>query len=496
MPVQALAPGLATGPSGPVRNGRPRQIHTPGPHLRREGGKRIPLKPLPRSVAALYRDALARASGLILATSLITALLGFGYWVLAARTFPSASVGTAAVSVSMMTLASLVSTLGTTAGPVQRIPLLKSRSEWNLTVSVSLVVGTLAGAFAGAIGWAVLVAFIHSPAFRSPSYFLAILIGVAATNGAMVLDSVWVVERLTHLRVVTNSLTSLVKIPLLVVPAFRAEGANGIQWGWTVAVAIGLAAGLILLRRRRGFEFRLRGMRPELSAMKGSMAGNYVMSVGAAAPTYVVPVLVGAAVTASQTAYFYAAWRIGSLFFLAANAVTNALFAEGSRAAASAVRKAQRAMLYLVPVLLGVTLLFALGGSALLSAFGPEYRRHAFGLLLFLIVAAVPDAVTAVYRTVLRIGSQFVRGSLLMWGLAIVQVSLTWPLVAAWGITGAGVAWLAAESSGVLVAAADRLANGDLALRAEARLEQRARDSRSGGVAPSSSSEASDDPVR
>jgi O-antigen/teichoic acid export membrane protein len=202
------------------------------------------------------------------------------------------------------------------------------------------------------------------------------------------------------------------------------------------------------------------------------MVGNYVMTVGAQAPTYVVPVLVGATVSASQTAYFYAAWRIGSLFFLAAGAVTNALFAEGAHAAAHSVRRAQLATLFLVPVLLVLTVILVVAGPLLLGAFGSDYRSSALGLLLLLIVAAIPDAITAVYRTVLRIGHQYLQGGILMWGLTAIQVGMTWPLVAMWGISGAGVAWLTAESVGVVVAGMDRWLHGDFATRAEERAQE------------------------
>ncbi|MDA8330119.1 MAG: hypothetical protein M0027_02710 [Candidatus Dormibacteraeota bacterium] len=424
-----------------------------------------------RALRSLYRDNLARASGLILMTSVITALLGFGYWVLAARTYPAAEVGTAAVSVSMMTLASLVSTLGTTAGPVQRIPLLRTARQWNRTVSVSLAVGGVAGALAGMLGWLILVALIHTSGLRSPSYAAALVLGVAFTNGAMVLDSIWVIERITEWRLVTNTLTSIAKLPLLAVPALHAQGASGIQWGWTAGVAFGLAAGVLVLRWKRNFRFVMSGITDELRAMRRSMVGNYIMSLGAQAPTYVVPVLVGAAVSASQTAYFYAAWRIGSLFFLAASAVSNALFAEGAHTPARSVRLAQRAILFLVPILLVVTLTLLLAGPLLLDAFGAAYRASALDLLLLLIAAAIPDAITAVYRTVLRIGHQFLQGSILMWGLAVIQVGITWPFLAIWGISGAGVAWLLAESAGVMVAGVDRWLHGDFASRAEARAQ-------------------------
>ena len=405
----------------------------------------------------LYADALARASGYILATTLVSAILGFGYWVIAARAYPSAAVGTAAVSVSVMTLASLLSGLGTTAAPMQRIPVRMRGSEWNLTVTVGLLIAGVAGLAVGMISWLVVILIIPDAALRTPLYALTLVAGVALTNCSMVLDSVWVVERADQIRLLTNTVLSVVKIPLLLLPALRGSGAVGIQAGWTAGVGVALALSVALLVRKRNYKMALRGFRAEANAMRKSLTGNFIVNVGTNVPTYAVPVVVGAVVSASNTAYFYSAWKVGTLFFVGTAAVTTALFAEGSRSPAVAIRKAERAMLVVVPLLLVATGLLALVGPAVLFAFGPLYRAHGFPLLLFLIGATIPDALTAVYRTVLRLQGRYLQASCFMWGLAVLQVGLTWFLLPVWGITGAGAAWFFAESAGVIVSVIDRM---------------------------------------
>jgi O-antigen/teichoic acid export membrane protein len=410
-----------------------------------------------RSLGRLYDDALARSSGYILVTTLVTALLGFVYWILAARAYPSAAVGTSAVTVSVMTLASLLSSLGTTAAPVQRIPLRMPGREWNLTVTVALVLATLAGLVIGLLSWALVNVFIHGIGLRTPLYAVALTAGVALTNCSMVMDSVWVVERSAHIRLLNNSVLGMVKIPLLLLPQLRSNGAAGIQLGWTAGVAVAVILSLLLLAQKRRYRVALGGFNSELRAMRKSLTGNYIVNVGTNVPTYVVPVMVGAVVSASSTAYFYSAWRVGALFFVGTAAVTTALFAEGSRSPAEAIHKAQRAMLVVVPILLVATGVLALIGPFVLDAFGPAYRAHAYPLLLFLVGATVPDALTAVYRTVLRLEGRYVMASSFMWGMAVLQVGLTWFLVPVWGITGAGAAWLFAESAGVIVSVADQM---------------------------------------
>ncbi len=408
----------------------------------------------------LYADALARASGYILLTTLVTALLGFGYWVLAARAYPSASVGTASVSVSIMTLASLLSGVGTTAAPMQRIPVRQRGHEWNLTVTVGLVIAGLAGLVAGLISWIVIILILPDGGLGNVLYAVALIAGVALTNCSMVLDSVWVVERASEVRLLTNTVLSVVKIPLLLVPSIRGLGGSGIQLGWTVGVAAAVLLSVALLMRQRRYRVAVRGFWSEAGAMRRSLTGNYIVNVGTNVPTYAVPVIVGALVSASNTAYFYSAWKVGTLFFVGTASVTTALFAEGSRSPAQAIQKAERAMLVVVPVLLLGTGVMVLIGPEILFGFGAQYRDHAFPLLLFLIGATIPDALTAVYRTVLRLQGRYWQAGLFMWGLAVLQVGLTWLLLPMWGITGAGAAWFFAESAGVGISIIDRVWGG------------------------------------
>lgn len=408
-------------------------------------------------VSGLYHDAMARTSGLIIATTLITAILGFAYWVLAARAYNADSVGAAAISISAMTFASLVSILGASSAVVQRIPSRSSPREWSATVTGSLVVAIVAGLVAGSAGWVIVINVVHAASLRAPVYGLALTAGVALTNCSSTLDNVWVVERSAQVRLLTNSVLSLVKLPLLLLPLLKSEGAAGIQLSWTAALVVTVCLSLALLHRRRGYRLRLSGVGGEIRAMQANMAGNYIVSIGAAAPTYVVPVLVGASVTLANTAYFYSAWRVGSFFFIGALAVSTALFAEGSRDPVKAIRTARRALFLLVPILLLATAVLSLLGPFFLGAFGAAYRQNALVLLVLLVATAVPDALNVVYLTTLRLQRRYVQASCFMWFLAFLQIVLTWWLVHIWGITGAGAAWLLAEGTGVIIQVADHL---------------------------------------
>ena len=406
------------------------------------------------------KDALAQASSYILVTTIITAVLGFAYWVIAARAYPASQVGAAAVSVSVMTLASLLAGLGTTTAPVQRIPARNPGREWSLTVTVGLALAGTAGLVAGALSWIVVIEIFPEQSLRTPLYALVLVGGVMLNSCIMALDSIWVVERATQVRLMSATLLGASKIPLLLLPALQSRGAVGIQAGWTVGLLAAVVLSLSLLVRHRRYMLSLDGFWSEVREMRRSLTGNYVVDVGTNIPTYAVPVIVGAVVSASNAAYFYSAWRVGTLFFVASSAVTTALFAEGSRVPDQAIRKARGAILVLVPLLFVATGVLALAGPTILSVFGAQYREYGYLLLVLVIGATVPDALTAVFRTVLRLRRRYGYAAAFMWGMAVLQIALTWELLHVWGIAGAGAAWLFAESVGVAVAAVDSLWTG------------------------------------
>jgi O-antigen/teichoic acid export membrane protein len=153
----------------------------------------------------------------------------------------------------------------------------------------------------------------------------------------------------------------------------------------------------------------------------------------------------------------YTAWKVGGLFFMVSPAVSSALFAEGSHVSEGINRKVRTSALVTASLLVPLMAGFALFGRPVLALFGPDYASHGIALLLVLVVSAVPDAVTNVYISVLRIQDRLRLAAVLNCGAAVLAIALAWWLLPILGLLGAGVAWLAAQAAGSLVVLADVL---------------------------------------
>src|SRR3954447_1824507 len=84
-------------------------------------------------------------SGSLMGTTVVTSVLGFAYWWVAARAFPADVVGHASAAVSALTLVGTLSMFGMGTLLISELPRLPGR-EWNFIATCMLVATTAATA--------------------------------------------------------------------------------------------------------------------------------------------------------------------------------------------------------------------------------------------------------------------------------------------------------------------------------------------------------------
>lgn len=417
-------------------------------------------------VRRLRSDSLLRNSIYIMATGVATSAFGYIYWIVAAHIYSAYDVGLASALISVMTLTSALSNLGIGSALVQMLPRRETGYAWSLTLNAGLVTGTLAGLLAGAI---VVVALpLLSSQFaivgHHAGYILALVAGVPLITLSVLLDQAFVAERTAHYMLLRNTAFAVLKIPLMVFPVLlvileRSEGsadALGIFSSWVLAGAVTLIGGLLLVSRLgRAYCLALRGMVGQVRSMLSSLAGHHFINLGGMVPMFLLPVFVTMRLSATDNAYFYTAMRLGDFFFMASSAVAVSLFAEGSHVANDLQRKVRSSAVIIGILLCPAMLICFLGGRYIMLLFGPDYAQHGLPLLIILTIAAVPDAVTNVYVSVLRVHGRLRHAALLNLGMALLTLALAWMLLPTLGIVGAGWALLIAQSAGSLVAGVD-----------------------------------------
>ena len=397
-------------------------------------------------------DSLVRNSLYIMATTVVTSLLGYVFWVVAARRDPAAAVGLAAAVVSAMQLASVLSELGVRTALIQLLPKRTDPRAWSLMLTTSMVTGTVTGAVAGVMAVIGLPALgaAFSP-LREPLFALLLIVGVITTTVSGVLDYAAIASRSAREMFVRNVAASMVKIALLALPFFVHRSEEGILGSWVAATAVSTVLALVLVRRMYPqFRVRFRGYRSELREVYRSMAAHHAINLGNLGPLFLLPVMVAARVSTSQTAYFYTTWRMSLVFAMISPAVASSMFAEGA-SSPHELRRLVRSSLRLIAMLLvpAVTA-FLLVGRPVLAAVGPAYAHFGWPLMLLLMAAAVPDAITNVYSSLLRVQGRLRFAAAMNVTMATTCLVVSWVLLPGMGIAGAGVGWLVAQVGGTI----------------------------------------------
>lgn len=413
---------------------------------------------LTRSLAYRLRsDSLLRNSIFIMGSTVATSAIGYLYWIVAAHIYSTYDVGLGSAFISAMTLTSTVANLGIGYTLVQMLPHRETGYAWSLTLNAGLVTGTLASLLVGTIVALALPLLSHQFAILADhvAYALVFIVSVPLWTGVTLLDQVFVAERATGNMLVRNAAFALLKLPLMML--LVQVGAFGIFSSWILALAVTLILGVLLLKSclKRTYRLALRGIVKQVRQMLSSLAGHHFIFLGGTLPMYLLPVFVTVQLSATANAYFYTTWMLGSIFFMVSSAVAMSLFAEGSHVADDVLHKARSSAVIIGVLLVPAMLTTCLGGRYILLLFGPSYAQHSLLLLIILAVGAVPDAITNIYVSVLRVQRRLRRAALLNVGMGALALALAWILLPILGIAGAGWAFLIAQIAGSLVAGAE-----------------------------------------
>ncbi|HEY0754633.1 MAG TPA: zinc ribbon domain-containing protein [Ktedonobacteraceae bacterium] len=189
-------------------------------------------------------------AGSIIGTTAVTSILGFAYWVVAARLFPDSAQGIADTMISMMALLGTMSMMGLgtlLTGELTRQP----GKEWALLNAALLFTGGV-GVVVGALF--ALLAPIISPRLNLVGQNIVTIVifalGVGLTALTMVLDQAMIGILRGGLQLGRNTVFSIVKLAVLFVCAYFFKGtAMLIYTTWLIGNVASLA--ILLVQRSK-----------------------------------------------------------------------------------------------------------------------------------------------------------------------------------------------------------------------------------------------------
>ncbi|MFF7332089.1 lipopolysaccharide biosynthesis protein [Streptomyces sp. NPDC008150] len=423
-------------PAGKAPEPRGRRLRLPG-RGRAPGGDQ------------LFRNAYA----LMLNTG-ISAVLGLGFWLAAARYYSESAVGQGSAAIAAMKLLAGLTAVTLTGALARFIPVAgrhTGRLIFRTYAGSSVVVALAAGVFLLTLGmWGPSYRFLHGPATA-----VGFVVAVVAWNLLTLQDGVLTGLRSAPWVPVGNTVFSAVKFALLV--AFAAAiPVTGVFVSWVAAIATSVVPlGWLVFRRLvpRHVRATAEHARPPTFREIGRfLAGDYTGSLFSLAVVYLVPVIVASQVSSEDNAYFYITTTIGGTVNLLAINMGASLTVEGSHDPARIAANTRAALRRMARLMLPVCGVLFFGAPYILGVFGSGYADAATPLLRWFAVGALLRVLMETYFAVLRAQSRTAGLAWLQGLLCVLVLGLTLLLLPRMGLTGAGVAEI--SSLAVIVAIA------------------------------------------
>ncbi|MFJ4370379.1 lipopolysaccharide biosynthesis protein [Streptomyces chartreusis] len=417
-----------------------------------QSGRRLRLPGLGRSSGGsqLFRNAYA-----LMINTGVSAVLGLGFWLAAARYYSESAVGQGSAAIAAMKFLAGLTAVTLTGALARFIPVAGRRSG-------RLIFGTYAGScviVALAAGVFLVTLDLWGPSYRflnGPLNGLFFVVAVVAWNLLTLQDGVLTGLRSALWVPVGNTVFSAVKLGLLVAFAVAIPTA-GVFVSWVAAIAVSvLPLGWLVFRRlvpRHAAATAEHARPPALKEIGRFLAGDYTGSLFSLAVVYLIPVIVAAQVSSEDNAYFYITATIGGTVNLLAINMGASLTVEGAHDPGRLAANTRAALRRMARIMIPVAAILFFGAPWILGVFGPGYADAATPLLRWFAVGGLLRVVMETYFAVLRAQSRTAGLAWLQGLLCALVLGLTLVLLPRMGLTGAGVAEIASLSVIVAIAA-------------------------------------------
>lgn len=375
-------------------------------------------------------DPLYKNSIFIFTTRVLTVVVGFIFWMIAARLYSVEDVGLAVALISSATLINLFSTLGIEHSIIRFF----STYSMAKTINSSVLIVTLTSLVIGVAYSIALILLSSNLAFvNNPVYlFIFVAFGVISTI-AVVTGNIFIAMRKTVYYLVQNVFISsriLFLVPLIFLGSF------GIVGSTMVAYIFAFIFVLFILSKSIRFDFR--ADRDYVLNSFSYSSRNYVATLLSEVPFLLMPVIVLHLLGEADAAKYYIAFSIGSFLMQITYTISTSLFVEGSHGE-SMKKNVIKSGIAIYSLLVPAFLCIFLFGEYLLNIYGSEYVAS-FDLLKLVALSSFFQAIYSLYCAIqkVRMGmDSVIKLNLIMFCLFL---ALSYVLMGIFGATGVGYA--------------------------------------------------------
>jgi O-antigen/teichoic acid export membrane protein len=366
---------------------------------------------------------LLRNAGSLAATTGITSVFGFGYWIYAAHVFSQEAVGYGTAAISTMTLLGTIGMFGIGTMLIGELPKRESRSG----LMAAGVLASFFGSLALGVGFAVVSRAFGARFIEiggTPGRMVLFSFGVAITGATLVFDEATIGLMRGGLQLTRNVALAIAKMTALPVCSLILHDVLGV--GIMLSWVLGTLASLVpvVVMAKRGGVTILHPPDWKLFRQLGkvTLAHNW-LNLAIGVPVKLLPVIVVAVVSPASNAAYYVAAMLASFLFMVPTHLSTVLFAIASAAPEMIAEKLRFVLRTSLVVGVPAGLLLGISSHYVLSIFGASYASLATGPLWLMIATYLPGLPNTVYIAVCRATGRVNQAAVFLLTAAAVQMA-------------------------------------------------------------------------
>src|SRR5664280_1201370 len=363
-------------------------------------------------VMAMVEGPIVRNAASLYSTTIVTSVLGFFYWFIAARMVPAAAVGTASAVQSAAQFLAIVCVLGLSTLLISELSLDRTHARslilsaacvsglFSLVISVSLGIGL-------AIGGTSLQAGLTGPL----RILIFVILSVLSTMLVVMDDACVGLLRgdLPLRRTAVFATSKLMVLPLLVL-AWPTRTGSELIVAWVIGLAISLVTLSIGLGRlTHGTSWQLDFRR--LFEKRRVIMGHHWLNLSVQSPRLIIPVLCATIVGPAANAAYTAATLVVAFINIIPFHLSTVLFAIVPGDEVALRVEVKKTMTISLVLALVSAPFFVLCSNFILGLFGAEYQTAAPAMAL-LGLTTYPFAVKCHYVAIARVKGKLEQAAL------------------------------------------------------------------------------------
>lgn len=400
------------------------------------------------------RSFLIRSALSLVSTSVVTSLLGFVFWTVAARMFAVTDVGESTTAIAAMNLIAPFTALGLGTALIWKLPTLRTgRAE--LVATAALVCAVAAGVLSLAVALLMPPRFIGLPGVRdNPAVTLLFVGGVVANSVGQFLDAALLSAVGGRVQLRRNIIHAVVKLVLLVIFALTLHryGALSIYASWFIAAVVSIL--VICVGLMRDHRLPLGELVPRFSALEGlhfHAVKHHILNLSLAVPYFAMPIVANVILGSEKAGYLYATWSLAGFVFVLPIAMSIALFATGAKDSTEMIREFRFSLRLSLAACAAANLAILPLGGLVLRIFGPAYAENGHTVLIILCLGGFGVVIRDHHVAAARIAGDVGREAFIMVILGIGELVGAAIGASLGGLIGLSLGWVAAIAIEVVV---------------------------------------------